>query len=415
MDTSMNVAVIGAGTMGSGIAQVAAQAGHKVVLFDTRREAVDKALAGLRKTLDKLVEKGKFTAEQADGIHGRITPASDLKDLAGSGLVIEAIIEDLGIKQKLFAELEGIVTTDAILATNTSSLSVTAIAGGLKHPERMVGLHFFNPAPLLPLVEVVPGLASDDALASRCATLMTAWGKVPVLCKDTPGFIVNRVARPFYGEAIRIYEEGIADMPTIDAAMKSVGFRMGPFELMDLIGNDINFTVTKTVWEAFFYDPRYKPSFTQQRQMESGRLGRKSGRGYYQYDANGAIVPAPQTSAGSLAEDPVGRAKPAGSPPSSGEPEEASEVAARIIERILAMLINEAADALFWQVASAKDIDLAMSKGVNYPKGLLAWADEEGAAHWLAVLERLQTEYGEDRYRPSPLLRKAASRGRTLA
>ena len=411
MDTSMNVAVIGAGTMGSGIAQVAAQAGHNVVLFDTRREAVDKALAGLRKTLDKLVEKGKFTAEQADGIHGRIAPASDLKDLAGSGLVIEAIIEDLGIKQKLFSELEGIVTTDAILATNTSSLSVTAIAGGLKHPERMVGLHFFNPAPLLPLVEVVPGLASDDTLASRCVTLMTAWGKVPVLCKDTPGFIVNRVARPFYGEAIRIYEEGIADMPTIDAAMKSVGFKMGPFELMDLIGNDINFTVTRTVWEAFFYDPRYEPSFTQQRQVESGRLGRKSGRGYYVYDANGAIVPSPQTSAGSLAEDPAGRAQTAGSPPSSGDP---AEVSALIVERILAMLINEAADALFWQVASAKDIDLAMTKGVNYPKGLLAWADEQGAGHWLALLERLQAETGEDRYRPSTLLRQRARNGAKL-
>ncbi|MBL7944526.1 MAG: 3-hydroxybutyryl-CoA dehydrogenase [Flavobacteriales bacterium] len=378
----MNVAVIGAGTMGSGIAQVAAQAGHKVVLFDTRREAVDKALVGLRKTLDKLVEKSKLTAEQADGIHGRITPASDLKDLAGSGLVIEAIIEDLGIKQKLFAELEGIVAGDAILATNTSSLSVTAIAGRLKHPERMVGLHFFNPAPLLPLVEVVPGLASDEALASRCATLMTAWGKVPVVCKDTPGFIVNRVARPFYGEAIRIYEEGIADMPTIDAAMKSVGFKMGPFELMDLIGNDINFTVTKTVWEAFFYDPRYKPSFTQQRQVESGRLGRKSGRGYYRYD---------QKQGQEQVQEPVPTA-----------------LSAIITERILAMLINEAADALFWRVASAQDIDLAMTKGVNYPKGLLAWAEEKGAAHWLGVLERLQAQYGEDRYRPSTLLRTAS-------
>ena len=377
MDSSMKVAVIGAGTMGSGIAQVAAQAGHPVVLFDTRMEAVDKALAGLRKTLDKLVEKGKLTAEQADGIHGRITPASDLKDLTDSGLVIEAIIEDLGIKQKLFAELEVILSADAVLASNTSSLSVTAIAGGLKHPERMVGLHFFNPAPLLPLVEVVPGLATEDGLPARMTALMQAWGKVPVLCKDTPGFIVNRVARPFYGEAIRIYEEGIADMYTIDAAMKSVGFKMGPFELMDLIGNDINFTVTKTVWEAFFYDPRYKPSFTQQRQVESGRLGRKSGRGYYTY-ADGAMLSFPAVE---------------------------QAVAAPIVERILAMLINEAADALFWQVASATDIDLAMTKGVNYPKGLLAWADEQGAQHWLGVLERLQATYGEDRYRPSPLLR----------
>lgn len=382
MDSSMKVAVIGAGTMGSGIAQVAAQAGHPVVLFDTRREAVDKALTGLRMTLDKLVEKGKLSAGQADGIHGRITPASDLKDLTGSGLVIEAIIEDLGIKKKLFADLEGLLSADAVLATNTSSLSVTAIAGGLMYPERMVGLHFFNPAPLLPLVEVVPGLATDAALAPRMMDLMQAWGKTPVLCKDTPGFIVNRVARPFYGEAIRIYEEGIADMPTIDAAMKSAGFRMGPFELMDLIGNDINFTVTKTVWEAFFFDQRYKPSFTQQRQVESGRHGRKSGRGYYSY-ADGAMPSFPAV------ED---------------------EVATPIVERILAMLINEAADAVFWQVASATDIDLAMTKGVNYPKGLLAWAEEKGASHWLGVLERLQATYGEDRYRPSPQLRRLAAR-----
>lgn len=377
----MKVAVIGAGTMGSGIAQVAAQAGHNVILFDTRREAVDKALAGLRRTLDKLVEKGKVTGEQADGIHGRIAPASDLKDLAGSGLVIEAIIEDLGLKKKLFAELEGLLGADAVLATNTSSLSVTAIAAACSRPERVIGLHFFNPAPLLPLVEVVPGLATDEALAPRMSTVMQAWGKTPVVCKDTPGFIVNRVARPFYGEAIRIFEEGIADMPTIDAAMKSAGFKMGPFELMDLIGNDINFTVTRTVWEAFFYDPRYKPSFTQQRQVESGRLGRKSGRGYYSY-ADGAMPEFPAVD---------------------------EAVSTPIVERILAMLINEAADALFWQVASAQDIDLAMTKGVNYPKGLLAWADEQGAAHWLGVLQRLQATYGEDRYRPSPLLLKAST------
>ena len=414
MDSSMKVAVIGAGTMGSGIAQVAAQAGHITFLFDTRREAVDKAITTLGKTFDKLVEKGKLTAEKATEILSRIKPATDLKDLAGCGLVIEAIIEELGIKKKLFAELETVLGPDAVLATNTSSLSVTAIAAACGKPERVIGLHFFNPAPLLPLVEVVPGLATDDTLAPLICSLMQAWGKVPVVCKDTPGFIVNRVARPFYGEAIRIYEEGIAGMSTIDAAMKSVGFKMGPFELMDLIGNDINFTVTKTVWEAFFYDQRYKPSFTQQRQVESGRLGRKSGRGFYQYDASGTIVPqtsagalekAPQTSAGSLAEDPAEQLKAAGSPPSSGDP---AEVSSAIVERILAMLINEATDALFWQVASAKDIDLAMTKGVNYPKGLLAWADEKGAAHWLAVLEKLQAQYGEDRYRPSPLLRSAA-------
>jgi 3-hydroxybutyryl-CoA dehydrogenase len=395
MDSSTKVAVIGAGTMGSGIAQVAAQAGHTTFLFDTRKEAVDKAIATLGKTFDKLVEKGKLTAEKATEIRARIKPATDLKELAGCGLVIEAIIEDLGIKKKLFAELETLLTADAVLATNTSSLSVTAIAAACAKPERVIGLHFFNPAPLLPLVEVVPGLATDDALVPRMYALMQGWGKTPVICKDTPGFIVNRVARPYYGEAIRIYEEGIADMPTIDAAMKSVGFKMGPFELMDLIGNDINFTVTKTVWEAFFFDPRYKPSFTQQRQVESGRFGRKSGRGYYRYDQE---------------QRPV-----------QGQPFDGLSATVQaagfdaIVERILAMLINEAADALFWGVASAADIDLAMTKGVNYPKGLLAWADEEGAAHWLGILEALQGHFAEDRYRPSALLRSAASAGRSLS
>ncbi|MBK8227153.1 MAG: 3-hydroxybutyryl-CoA dehydrogenase [Flavobacteriales bacterium] len=384
MEALKKIAVIGAGTMGSGIAQVAAQAGHQVVLYDARREAVDKALNGLRKTLDKLVEKGKLAKEQANGIHGRIAPASELKELAGSGLVIEAIIEDLAIKKKLFAELEGILTPGAVLATNTSSLSVTAIAAACAKPERVIGLHFFNPAPILPLVEVVPGLITDPGLGARMTDIMQAWGKVPVLCKDTPGFIVNRVARPYYGESIRIFEEGIADMPSIDTALKTYGgFRMGPFELMDLIGNDINFTVTKTVWEAFHYDQRYKPSLTQQRQVESGRLGRKSGRGYYGY-GDGEAIPSAHV-------DMV--------------------LGNTIVERVLAMLINEAADALFWGIATAKDIDLAMTKGVNYPKGLLAWGDEQGPAHWLDVLERLQAEYGEDRYRPSPLLRRLASAG----
>jgi len=387
MDKNTVVAVIGAGTMGTGVAQVAAQAGHPTLLYDTRPGAVDQALAALRRTLDKLVEKGKFTVETANGIHGRIRPASTLKDLGGSGLAIEAIIEDLAIKKKLFAELETVVAPEAVLATNTSSLSVTAIAAACERPERVIGLHFFNPAPLLPLVELVPGLATDAALPAQAIALMAAWSKTPVLCKDTPGFIVNRVARPFYGESIRLFEEGIADMPTIDMALKGAGFRMGPFELMDLIGNDINFTVTRTVWEAFFYDPRYKPSFTQQRQVESGRLGRKSGRGYYSYAENAAPA--------AVNVDPA--------------------LAASIVERVLAMLINEAADALFWGVATAQDIDLAMTKGVNYPKGLLAWADEQGAAHWLAVLERLQAEYGEDRYRPSPLLRRAVSQGRSLS
>jgi 3-hydroxybutyryl-CoA dehydrogenase len=399
MDTTMKVGVIGAGTMGSGIAQVAAQAGHAVVLFDANPGAVDKALAGLKKTLDRLVEKGKLSPEQAQQIHDRISPAEVVKDLAGCGLVIEAIIEDLGIKKKLFAELEASLAKDAVLATNTSSLSVTAIAAACTHPSRVIGLHFFNPAPLLPLVEVVPGIATSAELPKRCSELMKAWGKAPVLCKDTPGFIVNRVARPFYGEPLRIYEEGLADMATIDHAMKSVGgFKMGPFELMDLIGNDINFAVTKSVFEAFFYDPRYRPSITQQRQVESGRLGRKSGRGYYDYDTSGAVIAA-------------------GYPPSSGDPAEVARVTQLLNDicwRVLVMLINDAVEAFNLGIGSRDDLDLAMTKGVNYPKGLLKWADEMGLAHCLSTLERLQAEYGEDRYRPSPLLRRMVREGRTF-
>lgn len=387
MDKTMSVAVIGAGTMGSGIAQVAAQAGHTTYLYDTRPGSVEQALRALRKTLDKLVEKGKLTAASADALHGCIKPANDLQQLASCGLVIEAIIEDLGVKKQLFGDLEAILSVEAILATNTSSLSVTAIAAACERPERVIGLHFFNPAPLLPLVEVVPGIATEQALATQCAELMKVWGKTPVVCKDTPGFIVNRVARPFYGEALRIYEEGIADMATIDHAMKSVGgFKMGPFELMDLIGNDINFAVTKSVFEAFFYDPRYRPSITQQRQVESGRLGRKSGRGYYDY-AEGTIPNPPKN-------DP--------------------QLLAHICSRVVAMLINEAVEALSLGIADRDDLDLAMTKGVNYPKGLLKWADEKGLDTCLGMLEQLQAEYGEDRYRPSPLLRRMVREGQSF-
>ena len=385
MDQTTIVGVIGAGTMGSGIAQVAAQAGHTCYLYDANSATLERALTGLRGTFDKLVAKGKITAEQGKAITDRLKPATNLKDLAPCGLVIEAIIEDLAIKKKVFTDLEAFVAEDAVLATNTSSLSVTAIAAACKKPERVIGLHFFNPAPLLPLVEVVPGLQTAPALAASCSASMKPWGKIPVICKDTPGFIVNRVARPFYGEAIRIFEEGIADMPTIDHAMKEVGgFKMGPFELMDLIGNDINFTVTKTVWEAFFYDPRYKPSFTQQRQVEAGWLGRKSGRGYYRYDQGQDHLP---------------------------EPSATRELQELICRRIVLMLINEAAEALNLDVAKREDIDLAMTKGVNYPKGLLKWADELGLSTCLAELEKLQAEYGEDRYRPSPLLRRLAAQG----
>jgi 3-hydroxybutyryl-CoA dehydrogenase len=300
-------------------------------------------------------------------------------------LIIEAIIENLQVKQQVFADLENVVDYDCILATNTSSLSVTLIASACQKPERVVGIHFFNPAPLMPLVEIIPAVQSDESIVENSRNIINSWGKTTVLAKDTPGFIVNRVARPFYGEAIRIYEEGIADFATIDWAMKEFGgFRMGPFELMDFIGNDINYTVTETVFRDFFYDPRYKPSFTQKRQVESKRLGRKTGRGYYNY-AEGAQMP---------------------------EPDRDEEKGKYIFQRVLVMLINEAVDALYLHIASREDLDIAMTKGVNYPKGLLHWCDEIGAAKIYDHLKNLQDIYGEDRYRPSALLRQMAKSGK---
>lgn len=380
--TDSIIGVIGAGAMGSGIAQVAAQAGHNVIVYDTNSAALEKSKANLDKILTRLVEKGKI--ESVASVADKFTYATDLASFANCSLVIEAIIENLDIKKKVFAALENIVSDDCILATNTSSLSVTSIAAACNKAHRVLGLHFFNPAPLMALVEVVPAVQSDEQIVQNCKALMASWKKVPVIAKDTPGFIVNRVARPFYGEAIRIMEEGIADAATIDWAMTELGsFRMGPFTLTDYIGHDVNYVVTETVFQSFFYDPRYKPSFSQKRLLEAGWLGRKSGRGFYNY-AEGAEQPTPNkdTSLGNS-----------------------------IAERIVAMLINEAVDALHLNIATAQDLDLAMTKGVNYPKGLLQWCDEWGADKVLTILDNLYNEYHEDRYRASPLLRKAAASG----
>jgi 3-hydroxybutyryl-CoA dehydrogenase len=374
------VGVIGSGAMGAGIAQVAAMAGHIVVLYDNNAAALDKAHAALAGTLQKLQEKGKIAS--AETILSRFSFASSLDAFAPCGLVIEAIVEKLDVKKAVFGDVEKVVSGDCILATNTSSLSVTSIAAACKEPSRVIGLHFFNPAPLMALVEVIPAIQTRPSLSAEAKELMLQWGKTPVIAGDTPGFIVNRVARPFYGEAIRICEEGIADMPTIDHIMTSVaGFKMGPFTLMDYIGHDVNYVVTETVYQSFFYDPRYRPSFSQKRLLEAGWLGRKSGRGFYNYEA-GAVMPA--------AKD-IENAAPA------------------VRDRILAMLINEAVDALYLNVASAQDLETAMTKGVNYPKGLLAWCDEWGAANCLAVLDGLYDTYHEDRYRASPLLRRYAA------
>jgi 3-hydroxybutyryl-CoA dehydrogenase len=390
LGTATRVGVVGAGAMGCGIAQVAAVAGHPVVLADAAAGAVAKAKAAMAKALARDVEKGRLPAGGDVAALDRIAVVdgvSDLSAFADCGIVIEAIVERLDAKRALFASLEAVVRPDCVLATNTSSLPVAAIGGDCRRPERVIGVHFFNPAPVMPLVEIVPSLATSPQVVALARGLVDSWKKTTVLASDTPGFIVNRVARPFYGESIRMYEEGVADIATIDWAMKTIGgFRMGPFELMDFIGHDVNFVVTRSVFEGLSFDPRYRPSVTQQRLLEAGWLGRKSGRGFYDY-RDGATPP---------------------------KPNEDRALGTAIVDRTLAMLVNEAVDAVLMRVASPRDIDLAMTKGVNYPKGLIAWGQEIGLPTILARLEALYEEYGEDRYRPSALLRRLVRGGRSL-
>ncbi|WP_426115094.1 3-hydroxyacyl-CoA dehydrogenase [Massilia sp. PWRC2] len=498
------VAVIGAGAMGAGIAQTAASAGHPVLLFDTREGAAARAIADIVKVYAKLVDKGRMTAAAAAAAGARLGVAASLADGAACALVVEAIVENLAVKRTLFADLEALVGDDCILATNTSSISVTAIGATLRRPERLVGMHFFNPVPLMALVEVISGLATGPAVADTVYATALAWGKSPVHAKSTPGFIVNRVARPFYAEALRLLSEQAVDAATIDAIMREAGgFRMGPFELMDLIGHDVNFSVTQSVHQAYFGDPRFTPSVLQQEMVNAGFLGRKSGRGFYRY-GDGASVPAAHTEAPQprpttvsvsseagvvhvvvaqmearlrAADFQVEHRKPLPGAAAHEAPafhchgaavfltdgrtatERASanhhpdtvlfdlaldyakagriclaradqcsdaaydavvglmqaagfavsridDVAGMVVMRIVAMLANEAADAVNTGVCSAAAVDIAMQKGVNYPRGPLAWTDAIGVAQVVTVLANLAASYGEDRYRVAPLLRR---------
>jgi 3-hydroxybutyryl-CoA dehydrogenase len=381
------IGVCGAGAMGSGIAQVAATFGHSVIVFDNFPGAIDKSKKGIESGLAKLVEKQKISNEESARILSGIKFTDKLTDLSSSNLIIEAVIEDLEIKKKLFSELELIVSNDCILASNTSSLSIASISAACKNKSRVIGIHFFNPVPLMPLVEIIPSITTGNSTTEKSKAIIDSWKKVTVVTKDTPGFIVNRVARPFYSESIRIYEEGYADFATIDWAMKEYGgFKMGPFELMDFIGSDVNYRVTESVWQQFFYEPRFKPSLTQKRLFEAGLYGKKSGRGYYDY-SEGATMP---------------------------EPNKNPQTGTYIFVRVISMLINEAIDSYYLGLASKEDLDLAMTKGVNYPKGLIQWGNELGLKNVYDTLMHLYNEYNEDRYRPCVLLKRLVAEGKSL-
>ena len=458
------VAVIGGGTMGAGIVEVAASAGHPVRLYDISAEAITRAIDGIRQRLESRVSRGKLSAEQAQALLSRITPATELSQLADAQLVIEAASERLEIKQALFSQLAEICSASTLLTSNTSSISITAIAAGIKHPERVAGLHFFNPAPVMKLVEVVSGLATSAEVVEQLCACVSRWGKQAVRCRSTPGFIVNRVARPYYAEAWRALEEQVASAEVIDAALRDGGgFPMGPLALTDLIGQDVNFAVTCSVFNAFWQDRRFLPSLLQQELAIAGRLGKKSGHGVYRWP----VETQPELAEPTLAADAAAQVAisdnvtkldgvllletcgetalalsvrhgcpvvvydhsagdtvvlAASATNSPAETDKAiyyfqqqgkkvlriADYPGLLVWRTVAMLANEALDAVQKGVASAEDIDTAMRLGVNYPRGPLAWGESLGWGRVLRLLENLQQHYGEERYRPSALLRQKA-------
>lgn len=501
LDTSKIIAVIGAGTMGAGVAQVAAAAGHPVLLYDAAEGAAQKGLDNIARGLDKLVERGRMTQAQRDALMARISAINSIEQLAPATLFIEAIVERLDIKQQLFQQLEAIASEQAIMATNTSSISVTAIGAALKRPQRLLGMHFFNPAPIMKLVEIISGLATDQALADDIYATAQAWGKQVVHAKSTPGFIVNRVARPYYAEALRIFQEAGAQPATIDAILRDCGgFRMGPFELMDLIGHDVNYAVTCSVFDAYYGDQRFLPSLIQKELVDAGYLGQKSGRGFYDYregaekpaanSCKPCTAPAQATILGDsetadifyallkgagvevtrdegdefailtenallmqcdgqmasvrsavedmdnlilldLALDYAKTPRLVIAASDQAEPDAIDEIigllqktgkqvtqiddiAGMCVMRTVCMLANEGADAVNQQVCSAQAVDIAMQGGVNYPIGPLAWADRIGVEKVLDVLDNLSHNYGEDRYRTSPLIVRLAASGKSF-
>jgi 3-hydroxybutyryl-CoA dehydrogenase len=373
----VDIAVVGAGTMGAGIAESSALAGLSVVMVDVREEALDLGRNTIEKDLNRRVKKGRLSEEERRASVGRVSTTTALEACAGATVVIEAVVEDIAVKSKVFADLEGVVASETVLATNTSSLSVAGIAAATEHPERVVGMHFFNPVPAMRLVEIVTGLSTDPSAVSQVEEMAEQLGKTAIRVSDTPGFVVNRVARPFYLEALRLVEAGGEPGP-IDAAMRGAGFRMGPLQLADLIGNDVNLTVSESLFERYYYHPRFRPSYLQRSMVEGGLLGRKSGRGFYDYGAEKTVE-----------ENEIGLSED-------------------VYLRVISCIVNEAFLALSEGVATAEDIDRAMKLGANYPKGPFEWVEEIGTRSIVETLDSLRAANG-DAYLAAPALRERAT------